>query len=252
MTDPMNLYKRRILVTGATSGIGRECSVALSELGANITLVARNKEKLRELKQNMSGKSHSIEPFDLNRTDEICDWLGEIAKKDGPFGGITHCAGIQVTLPLKTERSSHFESTYRLNLIAGAMLIKAFRQRGVSIKPASVVLVSSIHALIGDSCISAYAASKGAVCSMVRSLAVELAAEEIRINAVAPGYVKTTMTDNMSTFLTSEQFTRLEKLHPLGMGTPRDVANAIAFLLADTGRWITGTTLVVDGGYTAK
>ena len=248
----MNLTGRRILVTGASFGIGRECCVALSELGARLVLVARNEERLNETKSWLTGEGHVAQLFDLNSTDDIPYLMKQIAEKGGALAGVAHCAGSQLTLPLKSSHSSQYEDIYRLNLIAGAMLVKGLRQKGVSTKPAAAVLISSIRALTGDSCISAYAASKGAVVSMVRSLAVELAAEEVRVNCVAPGYVKTAMTEEFKRALSDEQYQRLELLHPLGVGRPRDVANAVAFLLADTGRWITGTTLVVDGGFTAQ
>ncbi len=252
MINPMDLTGRKILVTGASSGIGRECCVALSEVGASVILSARNEARLKETVCVMSGGGHVVEPFELNQTDEISTWMKQLAEKGGALSGVVHCAGSQLTLPLKTSRSSQFEELYRLNLIAGAMLLKGLRQKGVSTKPAAAVLLSSITGLIGVSCVSAYSASKGAVASLVRSLSVELAAEGIRVNAVAPGYVNTAMYDKFQSALSAEQLQRLQSLHPLGVGTPRDVANAVVFLLANTGRWITGTTLVVDGGYTAQ
>ena len=106
--------------------------------------------------------------------------------------------------------------------------------------------------LVGQTGITAYSVSKGALVSMARSLALELAREGIRVNCVAPGVVQTPMAENAEQKLTPEQHQALEGLHPLGMGTPRDVAYAVAYLLAQTGRWITGTTLVIDGGYTAQ
>lgn len=248
----MDLTDRRYLVTGASSGIGRECCVALSNLGARLVLVARNEDRLNETASVLSGIGHVVASFDLNQTDNISNWMKQLVEKGGLLSGIVHCAGAQMTLPLKATGSFQFEDLYRVNLIAGAMLIKGLRQKGVPTRPAAAILLSSIRALIGDSCVSAYAASKGAVSSLVRSLAVELAAEGIRVNAIAPGYVKTAMADQLQRTLSEDQLRRIEALHPLGMGTPRDVANAVGFLLADTGRWITGTTLVVDGGYTAQ
>jgi NAD(P)-dependent dehydrogenase (short-subunit alcohol dehydrogenase family) len=106
--------------------------------------------------------------------------------------------------------------------------------------------------LAGKRDLSVYSASKAALSGMARSLAVELAPERIRVNCIAPAFVETGMLDELREFLPPEQFEAVEKAHPLGFGKPRDVANAIAFLVAATGRWITGTTLVLDGGYSAQ
>ena len=105
--------------------------------------------------------------------------------------------------------------------------------------------------MTGQAGVSAYSASKGALISLTKSLALELAGENIRVNCVAPGVVNTEMSDKLFSFMTEQQIEGIKKMHPLGFGTPRDVANAISFLLADTSRWITGSVLVVDGGYTA-
>ena len=112
-------------------------------------------------------------------------------------------------------------------------------------------MISSVAGLVGRPAIASYTASKAALIGFARSAASELAHQGIRVNCVAPGFVETEMTDEVRGGLTTEQFAALEKLHPLGLGKPRDVALSIAFLLADTGRWITGTTLSVDGGFAA-
>ena len=106
--------------------------------------------------------------------------------------------------------------------------------------------------LVGRPAIAAYSATKGALVSMTRSLALELAPEGIRVNCVAPGFVESEILEQVKSVVTEDQFEAIRKMHPLGFGTPRDVANAVAFLVADTGRWITGSTLVIDGGYSAS
>ena len=137
------------------------------------------------------------------------------------------------------------------NWSAAWLLAKGLRQPGVHSKPASLVYISSVVGMAGQPGLSAYASSKGAVLALTKALAMELAGEGIRVNAVVPGYVETEMAQNLEKILSGDQMEAIRRMHPLGIGTALDVAHAIAFLLAETGRWITGTSLVVDGGYTA-
>jgi len=139
-----------------------------------------------------------------------------------------------------------------LNFTAGLMLAKGFRQRGVAVNPSSIAFIGSVAGLTGQPGLVAYSASKGAVFAMTRTLALELASEGIRVNAVSPGLVKTNMARQTEETLTTDHYQELEQSHPLGLGAPDDIAHAVAYLLSDTGRWITGSTLVVDGGFTAK
>ena len=133
------------------------------------------------------------------------------------------------------------------------MCLKGLRQKGCgNAAGSSVVLLSSVAAISGESGISVYSATKAAVSGLARSLAVELAPEKIRVNALAPGFVETEMSDRLKNSLTPEQYQAIADKHPLGIGAVQDVANCIAFLLSEAARWITGTTLVADGGYTAQ
>jgi len=252
MVNPLDLSGRLMLVTGASSGIGRATSVLLSSLGARLILAGRNVERLNGTFQTLCGESHGIEPFDLEDVPNIPGWIRELAEKHGRLSGIVHSAGIYVTQPLRYMDTEELDRVMRVNFAAAVQLAKGFRQKGCSVKPGSIVFVSSVMGLVAQPGISAYCSSKGAVNSLVRSLALELAPEGIRVNAVNPGLVQTELTERLEQVLSTEQFSELKSRHPLGIGQPDDVANAIAFLLADTGRWITGTTLTVDGGYTAQ
>lgn len=251
MINPMTLEERTILVTGASSGIGRETAILLSQLGARLILVGRNLEELEKTLSSLEGTAHQVHAFDLSAVDDIPRWMKEVVCKCGPFHGLVHCAGVQITKPLRILTSSNIDEVMKINVNASFGLIKGFRQKGVCANSGSVVLISSVMGLVGQPGISAYSASKGALVTLAKSLALELAKENIRVNCVAPAHVHTEMAEKLHETLTSEQVENIQKMHPLGIGNPRDVANAIAFLLADTGRWITGTTLVVDGGYTA-
>lgn len=215
-------------------------------------MCARNRERLEETFARLTGSGHRIEALDLAAAEEIPAHLKRIAQETGPLHGLVHCAGVHSAHPLRILTVQKLEEVMRINVSAAAMLAKGFRQKGCSAPGSAIVLVSSVAGLVGEAGVPAYAASKAALIGLARSLAMELAPQGIRVNCVAPGLVKTEMGERLSGALTPEQLAALEAKHPLGFGTPRDVAHAIGFLLADTGRWITGTTLVIDGGYTAS
>jgi NAD(P)-dependent dehydrogenase (short-subunit alcohol dehydrogenase family) len=199
----------------------------------------------------LEGDGHRAEPFDLSSTDEIPRWLKNVSASSGTLHGLVHCAGMHKLRPLRVLNSQTVEDVMRINVGAAIGLAKSFCQKGVAAPGGSIVLLSSVAGLTGQAGIAAYAASKGAIVALTKSLAVELAGDRIRVNCVAPGVVTTEMGQGLLGMLTPEQRTDLEAKHLLGLGCARDVAYAIAFLLADTARWITGTALVVDGGYTA-
>jgi NAD(P)-dependent dehydrogenase (short-subunit alcohol dehydrogenase family) len=199
----------------------------------------------------LAGEGHIVESFDLDNVDRIPVWIKQLAERDGAFHGVVHSAGVLTTKPLKLLNVSDWEKALRINVVAASALAKGLRQRGVCAEGASLVLLSSVMGLTGQPGQSLYSATKGALISMSRSLALELAREKIRINCVAPAVVMVGMSEQLQQNVSPEQFAQITAMHPLGLGRGEDVANAVAFLLADTGRWITGTTLVVDGGYTA-
>lgn len=248
----ISFTERRILVTGASSGIGRETAILLSRLGAALTLTGRDPERLGQTLAALHGTGHVVEAFDLSNLDEIPRWMKQLAVRNGPFSGLVHCAGLHKAMPASMASPQIFDNLMTVNVYSGAMLAKGFRQRDCrGTGGGSIVLLSSVAGLVGESGISAYSASKSAVNGMTRSLAMELAREKIRVNAIAPGFVRTEMSDRLREGLTDEQFAAIEANHPLGIGRPVDVANGIAFLLSDAAVWITGTVMVIDGGYTA-
>jgi NAD(P)-dependent dehydrogenase (short-subunit alcohol dehydrogenase family) len=251
MKNPMDLTGCRYLITGASSGIGRETAVVLDELGATLVLVGRRREELKKTAASLR-KTARIEIFNLAQMSDIPTWLKQVATEAGPLDGIVHCAGIQSTTPLRILTEQQLQDTLDINLKSAVGLAKGYRQKGVCRTPGSIVFISSVASRIGQPGQIAYAASKAGLEAACRCMAMELAREDIRVNAVLPGLVRTEMAERWFKIVTTEQAARMEAAYPLGIGTARDIAYAVAFLLGrETGRWITGTAFVVDGGCSA-
>lgn len=251
MLNPFQLEDRTFLVTGASSGIGREIAILLSQMGARVILVARNEERLAATRMALSGDGHVTCAFDLNDYEKIPAWLAGLTKEHGSLDGLVHSAGLHIGVPLKVLEPAPVEQLWRVNVTASVWLAKGYRQRGVNRAGGSMVFLASVAGLVGQPVLSVYSASKGAIVALTRSLAMELAREKIRVNCVAPSVVFGEMSEQFNKGLTEEQVAAIEREHPLGFGEPRDVACAVAYLLGPAARWVTGTTLVVDGGYTA-
>jgi NAD(P)-dependent dehydrogenase (short-subunit alcohol dehydrogenase family) len=252
MINPLNLTGKTVLITGASRGIGRATAVFLSQLGARIVAVGRDERQLAETASRLEGNGHLTRSFDLNQVETLPDWIKSVAAETGPLYGLVHSAGIVMNKPLKGLTYQNLLDIQRINVDAAIMLSKGFRQKDVcEAAGSSVVYLSSITAHKSKPALAAYAATKGALISLTKTLALELAAQKIRVNCVCPGLVRTAMVEELEEMLLPEQLEKLYAEYPLGLGQPEDVAYAIACLLAPAARWITGSALVLDGGYTA-
>jgi NAD(P)-dependent dehydrogenase (short-subunit alcohol dehydrogenase family) len=255
MTDfnPLDLSGHCVLVTGASSGIGRAIAQVVAKLGGRVVGIARNQERLQETLRSLEGTGHLVRSFDLAETDAIPGLVCELAKEAAPFSGLVHCAGLEMAKPLRVISTRDFESTYRIHVVAAGMLLRGIGMRqALSPNGCSCIMIGSVYSLVSAAGMAAYGSAKTALLGLVRSAALELARNHIRVNAILCGMVLTEMIERSRALLTGDQAKRLEEMHPLGPGQPVDVANAAAFLLADTARWITGSYLVLDGGYTAQ
>jgi NAD(P)-dependent dehydrogenase (short-subunit alcohol dehydrogenase family) len=252
MNNPLDLTGRTVLVTGASSGIGRATAVLLSQLGATVVLNGRDEAHLASTLAELLPGNHLIAPYALDQLEGVPSWMLGLVNRVGRLHGVVHCAGILETVPLRFMTVQQAENIMRVNWLAALELAKGFRQKRVYAgSEGRIVLISSVLANAGRPGMSAYASSKGAIQALARSLAVELAPEGITVNAVAPGLVHTEMKVGLGRQLTEAQIQKFADQHPLGAGSPQDVAYAVAYLLAVTGRWVTGTVLTVDGGFLA-
>ncbi|OYD81319.1 SDR family NAD(P)-dependent oxidoreductase [Azospirillum brasilense] len=252
MTPLGDLSGRHVLVTGASSGIGRATAATAASLGARVTLSGRDEGRLSETLARLDGDGHRIAAFDLSDVDSIPAWVKLQAAEAGPIDGLAHCAGVQIGKPVRSVDQAFFDTILHANLLSALALARGLRQKGCHAEPAALVLVSSVAAEIGQPGNVVYSAAKGGLVSATRGLAMEFLRDGIRVNCVAPAMVETEMMERFRQTTTAEQFEAIRAAHPMGFGKPEDVASAIAFLLSDAARWINGVTLPVDGGYLAK
>lgn len=254
MSDPFNLKNKTIVITGASSGIGRQCALTCSELGAKVVLLGRDTRRLEEtvhsISKNLGQRYYALDLTEFDKIDSVAE---DILNSYGKIDGIIHSAGISTTLPLKMIKPEKLKEFFDVNVTAAINLTRIFtKKKYFSDNGGSIIFMSSVMGIVGEVGKTIYSLSKGALVSGVKSMALELAPKKIRVNAILPGVVETPMSKNAVYSRSDEAFNKIKNLHPLGLGKPEDIANACIFLLSDAARWVTGTNLVVDGGYTAR
>ena len=246
-----SLKGKKILITGASSGIGASVAKLASEQGALCIINGRNEERLDQTLKYLTGEGHIAIVSDLQEGNGT-ELVKKAVKQAGPLNGFVHCAGIEKTLPFRATQISELREIMAINLETfWEITQELIKSKNYEKEKLSVVGISSVAALYGAPGKTAYAASKGALISLIKSLAAEYASKQMRFNAVCPGYVETPMLDAVKRlYKTEEEFVlSIASKHPLGLGSPEDAASAVIYLLSDASRWVTGSIMNVDGGY---
>ena len=241
--NPFSLTNKTILVTGASSGIGKAIAVSVSKMGANVVINGRNIIKLESTLSQLSGDNNSMVAADLTKQQEISALAATVPQLDG----IVHCAGIGHRMPAKMLTESDVDTVMKANF-SGAVLLQAalLSQKKVK-KDSSIVFVASKAADFPSPGNAIYSASKGALISYAGCLALELAPRGIRVNCICPAMVWTDLI--LQNEVTIDQLHESEKNYPLKRyGKPEDVANLVIYLLSDASSWMTNSCIDLTGG----
>ena len=242
----MELTGKHIVITGASSGIGRATCIQASKLGAKVSLIARSEEKLNETLAMMEGDGHHTWSYDLNDIEGIDQLISQIVEKDGTVDGFVHCAGLGLNRPLKLAKPDFVSMIMQLHYFAFVELVRSLSAKKRSNPGSSYVGISSVAAIHGNKTQGAYSAAKAAMSAVVHPFAKELAPKSIRVNTITFGMVET---DMYKGFLESGgNNEELLQDQYLGIIPVEYAGNAICFLLSDASRYMTGGTLCYDAG----
>lgn len=244
MYNPFSLSGKTILVTGASSGIGRATAIECSKMGAVLVLTGRNEERLQETLALLEGQGHAVLPCDLTEEEAI----NRFAKELPILNGVVLCAGISMLRPVAALNEEALQTVFRTNCFAPMLLTRYLLKNKRMAMGTSMVFVGSISGISNvATALSTYGASKSALMSFVRYAALELAGKKIRCNAVLPGRVETALLQNQT--LNEEEVQQDIAKYPLKRyAQPHEVAQGIIYLLSDAANWVTGTSLTIDGG----
>ena len=244
--NPYSLEGKTILVTGASSGIGKATAIECSKLGARVIITGRDEARLQQTLSSLEGEGHVVIAAGLGEDDGI----RFLVERVPVLNGIVHAAGISDTVLFQFLNKERLENIFNINFFAPVVLSQLLLKKKLLRKGGSIVFLSSIDgpitAHIGN---SMYSATKGALSAMMRNMSIELASKGIRVNAVLPGMTETPLIHNDD--ITQEQLNKDMELYPLKRyADPREIAWAIIYLLSDASTFTIGANLVVDGGFT--
>lgn len=248
MYNPYSLKGKTILITGASSGIGKSAAIECSKMGANVIITARNGTKLSQVMNELEGNSHRMVLCDLSNEADIDKMVEELPEVQG----LINNAGYTKILPVQFINTEAINDIFQVNTVAPMLLLQKLLKKKKIKKGASIVFTSSLAGLgcctVGN---SMYSATKGAISAFIRCVALELAPKNIRVNAVCPAMVDTGILSSGT--ITEEQLAIELNNYPLRrFGKPTDIALAMVYLLSDAASWVTGDNLVIDGGLTLK
>lgn len=250
--DNESLLGKTYLVTGGSSGIGRATAKLLSQCGAKLIIAGRDLAKLKLSLQDLSGDNHTVTICDFDDADQVSDWVKSLVEKHGTLDGVLHCAGIELIRPIRMTKQAQIEEVFGSSIYAAFGLSRGLSQKNALHDGASIVFMSSVAGISGQVGMTVYSAAKAAIDGLVRSLACEFAGRRIRVNAIVAGAVKTEMHERLTRSSGDEGMAKYEAMHLLGFGEVDDIANCAVYLLGPASRWVTGTAMVVDGGYMVR
>jgi len=244
MPEQFSLKGKTILVTGASSGIGKKAAIDLSNAGATLVITGRNEERLSATFLALQGVGH------IHHTADLLDFdsFATLAESLPLLNGIVHSAGVTGHLPAKFIGADDISEIMRINYMAPVLLTSALLRKKKIAPNASIIFLSSITTKYPYYGGALYGSSKAAIEAYSRVLSIELAAKGIRSNCISPSFVRTPMVDDAGKTISNEVLEKFEKMMPLGFGEPSDVSNAILYLLSDASKWVTGSNMVLGGG----
>lgn len=245
MYNPYSLEGKTILITGASSGIGRRTAIECSKMGAKLVITGRNQERLNDTLSSLDGEGHLTFAGDL--TEDVA--MEALMEQLPPLNGVFFCAGVTDTTPAKFIDEEKIERVFSINIKSPMLLTKWLVKKKKIQAGASLVYMSSYGAEVVTPGLGIYAASKGAVNSFMRTIATELSARKIRANSIMAMMVQTELIDTLGS-LSKEDIEKDEAKYPLGYGKPEDIAFATIYLLSDASKWVTGSIIKMDGGST--
>jgi NAD(P)-dependent dehydrogenase (short-subunit alcohol dehydrogenase family) len=239
--NPFSLKNKKILVTGASSGIGQGIALTCAQLGAEVYITGRNKERLSQTQGMLVGQGHNSIVADLNIRESLLDLVSSIPSLDG----VVHSIGFTKVVPVRLMTRESLEKMMDDNFTATADLTHELLFKNKINNGGSIVFMSSVSSKVGVRGVASYAASKGATNSFMRSLVGEVSKKMIRVNAICPGLVDTPLWGPEGE---RHQLHELGKLYPFGLGRPEDIGHAAVYLLSGASRWVTGIELMMEGG----